>query len=205
MRQVYDLAAERELRPRRPDGLINLFSNTGADLRTEKDLDVALDAMATGAVHGQFWADGDVDIYVNWANGTLMWSLDASVPAVGAFRELHARLTGLWLDVAQRLDVEVGRVLDEWSSEQIRHLGMHDAVHPAGGWPAELGWWTYLGPGRDLPAPPLAEVAARTRLLPNGALLVALLDDPAAVDVRYYEDLHTRWLRSGSPGPHRCT
>ena len=30
----------------------------------------------------------------------------------------------------------------------------------------------------------------------NGASLVALLDDPAAVDVRRYEDLHKRWLRA---------
>ncbi|MFJ8578391.1 hypothetical protein [Micromonospora sp. NPDC093277] len=70
------------------------------------------------------------------------------------------------------------------------------AGHPTGGWPAELGWWTYLRPGGHLPPPQLPEVAARTRRLPNGALLVALLDDPAAVDPLRYEDIHRRWLRA---------
>lgn len=75
--------------------------------------------------------------------------------------------------------------------------GIHDAQHPAGGWPAELGWWTYLGRDCRLPPPPpLPDVAARTRRLPNGALLVTLLDDPAAVDPLRYEDIHGRWLRA---------
>ncbi|AGL17409.1 hypothetical protein [Actinoplanes sp. N902-109] len=62
-----------------------------------------------------------------------------------------------------------------------------------GGWPAELGWWTYLGPGNRAPAPPLPEVADRARRLPDGSWLVALLDDPAAVDPARYEELHRRW------------
>ncbi|SCG69526.1 hypothetical protein [Micromonospora inositola] len=202
LRQLYALAAERDLRPQRPDGLINLFTNPDADLRTVEDPDTAVAAMATGTEHGQFWTNGDIDIFVNWEDGRLVWALDAcfcyrrSVSEADTFRELHGRLTGLWLDVAQRLNADVGRVLDEWSSDQIWEWGIHDALHPAGGWPAELGWWTYLGPDGRLPPPRLPEVAARTRRLPNGALLVTLLDDPAAVDPLRYEDIHGRWLRA---------
>ncbi|MFE9203460.1 hypothetical protein [Micromonospora sp. NPDC007230] len=198
--QLYALAAERNLRPQRPDGLINLFTNPDADLRTVDDLDTALAAMATGAEHGQFWTNGDIDIFVNWEDGRLLWALDACfchrrpAPEADNFRELHGRLTGLWLDVAQRLNADVGRVLDEWSSDQIWEWGIHDAPHPTGGWPAELGWWTYLGPDRRLPPPPLPEVAVRTRRLPNGAQLVTLLDDPAAIDPVRYKAIHSRWL-----------
>ncbi|GAB3189404.1 hypothetical protein FHX75_111227 [Micromonospora palomenae] len=201
MRQLYALAAERNLHPQRPDGRINLFTKPDADLRTVKDPDIALAAMATGTEHGQLWTNDDIDIFVNWEDGRLVWALDACfayrrpVPEADTFRELHGRLTSLWLDVAQRLNAHVGRVLDEWSSDQIWHRGIHDAVHPAGGWPAELGWWTYLGPDHRLPPPPLLEVATHTRRLPNGALLVTLLDDPAAVDPLRYEDIHNRWLR----------
>jgi len=197
---VYALAAERDLRPQRPDGRINLFSNPDADLRTVDDPAEALAAMATGKEHGQFWTNGDVDVFVNGEDGRLVWALDSGHcrrrpgPEADGFRELHGRLTGLWLDAAQRLNATEGRILDEWSTEQIWSLGVHDNRHPtAAGWPAELGWWAYLGPGAADP-PPLPEVAARTRRLPNGALLVTLLDDPAAVDVLHYQDLHTRWL-----------
>ena len=34
----------------------------------------------------------------------------------------------------------------------------------------------------------------RTRVLANGARVVTLLDDPAAVDRTSYEQLHRRWL-----------
>jgi hypothetical protein len=202
LRELYALAADRDLRPQRPDGLINLFTNSDADLRTVEDPQAARDAMATGKEHGQLWANGDVDVFVNWQDGTLVWALDAafcfrrSVPEADTFRELHSRLTGLWLDVAERLQADIGRVLDEWSSEQVWNLGIHDDSHPAGGWPAELGWWTYLGPDRHLPPAPLPEIAAQARRLPNGALLVELLDDPAAVDPLRYQDIHTRWLRA---------
>ncbi|GAA0430368.1 hypothetical protein Aca07nite_39110 [Actinoplanes capillaceus] len=201
LRELYAMAAERDLRPNRPDGLINLFSNPDGDLRTVEDLDVAIAAMATGKENGQFWASGDVDIFVNFENGTLTWALDSvycyrhPVPEADTFRELHDRLTGLWLDAALRLNVDAGRVLDEWSTGQIWDLGIHEAVHPVGGWPSELGWWSYLGPTRHLPAPPLVEVADRVRVLPNGAVLVTLLDDPASVDVLRYEEVHIRWLR----------
>jgi hypothetical protein len=202
LRAVYALAAERDLRPQRPDGLINLFSNSAAGLRTVEDPDTALAAMATGTEHGQFWTNGDTDIFVSWEDGRLVWALDAcfcyrrAMPEAAAFRELHGRLTRLWLDVAQSLDADVGRVLDEWSSDRIGDWGIQDAPHPAGGWPAELGWWTYLGPDRCLPPPRLPAVAERICQLPNGARLVTLLDDPAAVDPLDYEDIHRRWLRA---------
>ncbi|MEV5767457.1 hypothetical protein AB0L34_23230 [Micromonospora sp. NPDC052213] len=202
LRELYALAADRNLRPQRPDGLINLFTHPDAELRTVEEPQAALDAMATGKEHGQLWTDGDVDIFVNWQDGTLAWTLDGSfcyrrpVPEADAFRELHARLTGLWLDVAERLMADVGRILDEWSSEQVLNLGIHDDSHTAGGWPAELGWWTYLGPNRHLPPAPLPEIAAQARRLPSGALLIELLDDPAAVGPLRYQDIHTRWLRA---------
>jgi len=202
VRELYALAAGRDLRLHRPDGLINLFGNPDADLRTVADPHIALTAIATGKEHGQFWTTDDIDVFVSWKNGTLSWTLDAifchrhPVPQADTFRELHARLTSLWLDTAQRLNADVGRVLDEWSSEQVRHLGIRESIHPAGGWPAELGWSTYLGSTRHLPAAPLPEVATRARWLPNGALHVVLLEDPAAVDVRRYEDIHTRWLQA---------
>lgn len=199
LRRLYALAAEQDLRPQRPDGLINLFTDHDAGGHTVADPDVALAAMATGAASGQFWTNGDTDIYVSWQGGRLVWSLDAcfcyrrAVPEAAAFRELHGRLTGLWLAAAQGLNADVGRVLDEWSSDQLGERGAQDAPHPAGDWPAELGWWTYLGPGRRLP-PRLP--SAGTRRLPNGALLVTLLDDPAAVDPVRYADIHHRWLRA---------
>lgn len=202
LRELYALAAKRNLRLQRPDGLINLFTNPDAELRTVEDAQAALSAMATGKEHGQFWADGNVDIFVNWQDGTLVWTLDAvfcyrqPVPEAEPFRALHSKLTSLWLEAAQRLNADVGRVLDEWSCDQISDLDIHDAVHPVGDWPAELGWLTYLRGDRSPPPPPLSEVAACTHRLSDGALLVSLLDDPAAIDLHRYEDIHTRWLRA---------
>jgi hypothetical protein len=82
--------------------------------------------------------------------------------------------------------------------EQVWYLPrIHEEDQPAGRWPALLGWWTYLGAevSKTLPPPPLAEISASTRLLPGGAQVVALLEDPAAVDVAHYVALHARWLQ----------
>ncbi|SCL44713.1 hypothetical protein GA0070606_0415 [Micromonospora citrea] len=49
------------------------------------------------------------------------------------------RLTGPWLDVAERLKADVGRILDEWSSERVWGLGLHGEPHPTSGWRAEFG------------------------------------------------------------------
>jgi hypothetical protein len=198
LRRLYRLAADRNLQPQRPDGLINLFPRTDAEPHTVHDLDTALAAMATGDAHGQFWTNGDVDIYVNLQANRLVWALDSCfcyrspVPEAEQFRELHHRLTGLWIDIAQDLNAHCGRVVDEWSIEQV--WSIHDTEHPIGGWPAALGWWTYLSPDHRRPPPPLPEIAARTSTLPNGGLLVALLDDPAAVDELHFKDIHKRWL-----------
>ncbi|MGC5053224.1 hypothetical protein ACLQ2S_17420 [Micromonospora sp. DT48] len=200
--ELYALATERGLSLRRPDGLINLLTKPDCDARTVEDLHTALDAIATGCAAGQLWSNDDVDMFVDWQAGKLVWALDAAYghrrpsPEADEFRRLHARLTDMWLDAAVRLHADFGRILDEWSTEQIWHLDVHDASHPVGGWPAELGWWTYLGPDRRLPPAPLPDIAERTRHLPNGALLVELLDDPAAVDPLHYQDIHTRWLRA---------
>lgn len=80
------------------------------------------------------------DIVVDGEDGRLVWALDARfcyrrpVSETNTFRKLHGRLTGLWLDAAQRLRAGVGRVLDGCSSDQIWEWGIHDALHPAGGW-----------------------------------------------------------------------
>lgn len=101
LRELYAMAAERDLYPYRPDGLINLFSNPDADLRTVQDPDVAFAAMAAGKESGQFWTGGDVDVFVSLVNGTLTWALDSvhcyrrPGPEAHAFRELHDRLTSL--------------------------------------------------------------------------------------------------------------
>lgn len=202
LRRVFQLAAQLDLHPQRPDGHINLFSNLGAGRRTVSDLDAALTALAGGAEHGQFWTNDNVDVYLNWEGPRLVWALDSvfcsrtPTPEADSFRDLHRRLTELWTEVAQQLNADCGRVLDEWSTEQIWRRGVHDAVHPANGWPAELGWWTYLSPGQPRPPAPLTEIEAHTRRLPNEAWLVTLLHDPAAVDPLRYEKLHQRWLQS---------
>ncbi|MEU8233386.1 hypothetical protein AB0C12_27720 [Actinoplanes sp. NPDC048967] len=51
--------------------------------------------------------------------------------------------------------------------------------------------WTW-----ELQVPVAGEPALR-ELLPNGALLIELLDDPAAVDPLRYEEIHSRWLSAG--------
>jgi hypothetical protein len=161
LREVYALAATRDLHPHRPDSLINLFALDHPGHRTVDDPRIAAAAMATGRESGQLWTpDG-----------------------------------ALWLDAAQRLHATTGRVLDEWSTEQIRHLAL------AGPWPAELSWLTYLSPGH--PAPRLSELRAlplphmpEIRPLPGGAVLITLLDDPAAVDPVRYQDIHARRLET---------
>jgi hypothetical protein len=201
LRRLYELAAARDLHPQRPDGLINLFNHDG-EHRTVANLDTALAAMATGTETGQLWTNSDVDIFLGLEDGRLHWVLDAvwcrrePVPEADAFRQLHHRLTDLWLDVAQALNATCGRVFDEWSTEQVHHLGIHNAIHPVGAWPAELGWQTYLGPNQHRPPPPLAQPESRTRRLPNGALHVTLLDDPTAVDEANYENIHKRWIQA---------
>ncbi|MFI6071794.1 hypothetical protein ACIA5C_09420 [Actinoplanes sp. NPDC051343] len=189
LRRTYQLAAQHDLRPRRYDGLITIIDDEG-DQVTVGDFDAAMAAMAAGAA-SQWWTKNNDDVFVRLKDGRLSWSMPTFGP--------HGRLTALWLDVARFLDARLGRVLDEWSSEQVWDL--HDATHPtAGNWPAELGWLTYAGPSIHPSAPPLPEVAARTRVLSNGARLVTLLDDPASVDPLHYEQLHRRWLNL--PGEH---
>lgn len=183
LRRTYQLAAQRDLRPQRHDGLINIIDDEGA-LTTVGDFDAAMAAMTAGAA-SQWWTKSNDDVFVHLRDGRLAWSMSAFGP--------YALLTELWLDVAQFLDARLGRVLDEWSSEQIWDL--HRATHPTvGNWPAELGWLTYAGPLIQPAMPPLPEVAERTRVLTNGARVVTLLDDPAAVDRTSYEHLHHRWL-----------
>jgi hypothetical protein len=92
--------------------------------------------------HGQFWTNDNVDVYLNWEGPRLVSALDSvfcsrtPTPEADSFRDLHRRLTELWMEVAQQLS-------------------------------ADCGAW-----------------------------LVALLDDPAAVDPLRYQKLHQHWLQS---------
>ncbi|MDZ5441519.1 hypothetical protein U2F26_02055 [Micromonospora sp. 4G57] len=207
--EVLALAAGFGLKFRRPDGCINLFDNDG-ELRIVEDQDEAVAAMAAGKASSQLWTPDGVDLHLSCRPDqsstaiNLSWSLDAAWTFrrpnsdADGYRQLHARLTALWLQAADALAAGIGRVMDEWSLDQIWHLTrIHEEDHPVDGWPALLGWWTYLGAevSRMLPAPPLPEISAHSRLLPSGARVVALLDDPAAVDAARYEALHTRWLK----------
>ena len=64
--------------------------------------------------------------------------------------------------------------------------------------PTEVQYQARAAPAAsaEAPASPLPEIAAQTCRLPNGALLIELLDDPAAVDPIHYQDIHTRWLQA---------
>ncbi|HEX5598974.1 MAG TPA: hypothetical protein VFX61_23610 [Micromonosporaceae bacterium] len=177
------------------------------------DVEDAITAMAAGGAHGQFWTSDEIDIFLScYADHTqhalrLSWSLNSvftirrPTPEAHTYRALHSRLTALWLDFAKRLNADIGRVLDEWSYDQVWHLPhVQEEFHPGGGWPALLGWWTYLGPERcrHLPPAPLAEIGEKALPLANGGLLVSLLDDPTTVDPIRYEEIHTRWLQESS-------
>lgn len=186
---LFAAAAPLGLRPRRPDGLVNIWDHD-AEMRTVASVDELIAALVAGRSHGQLWT-GDTDIWLSCfpepgPGFVLNWSLGSGtyrqpVPEAAGFRELHARLTRLWLDVAVRLGATDGRVEDEWSREQV-------------GDEPQVGWWRYLGPGRELPFPPTPEM--RVSSVPGGGRLVRLLDDPAAVDVLRYAEIHRRWRGS---------
>ncbi|MFD1050521.1 hypothetical protein ACFQ1S_35850, partial [Kibdelosporangium lantanae] len=102
------------------------------------------------------------------------------VPAARPFRLLHRRITDLWVAVADSMGALFGRVEDEWSVEQI--------------WSGEtrpewLGWWTYFASPPTLPP----ELGATVRATPGGGVVVALLEDPAAVDPLWFAELHRRY------------
>ncbi|MBB4674098.1 hypothetical protein [Crossiella cryophila] len=114
-------------------------------------------------------------------------------PEADGYRLRHRGLTELWVELGERFDGLFGRVEDEWSLEQVWSLlpdPLGDDVPPPGQWPHRLGWWTYFNAERAdlLPNPP-----AGLRLTPSGAVL-ALLDDPAAVDALEFERIHLGML-----------
>jgi hypothetical protein len=113
------------------------------------------------------------------------------------YRRLHAGLTALWLDTAEAIGASIGHIVHDWSLERVWDLAqVPDDACREGCWPRLLGWWTYLGAvgGKATPPPPLAQFFTSDRALPSGARVVALLDDPAAVDERRYEEFHEGWL-----------
>lgn len=112
------------------------------------------------------------------------------------FRELHRRLTELWVAIADETGALFGRVEDEWSLEQIWSElpdPTRGATPPApGSWPDWLSWSTYFGAERHRqPAPLPAELGAGVRRTRRGAAVIELLTDPAAVDpVRFARLFH---------------
>lgn len=129
----------------------------------------------------------NVDIALTTPPGCLRLQLAAEHtrreprPEADGYRLLHRGLTEAWVELAERLDGLFGRVEDEWSVDELARVlrapGIEEVPAP-GQWPQWLGWWTYFNAERAdvLPGPP-----AGLRLTRRGAVL-ALLDDPAAVD-----------------------
>ncbi|MBP2476378.1 hypothetical protein JOF53_005250 [Crossiella equi] len=159
-----------------------------------------LSGLADGTWAATVWTADDVDMMITTTPTTVTLHLDAAFarrvpdPEADGFRLLHRTVTELWATLAERLDAVFGRVEDEWSMEQVWHTrpNLNFDPPPPGQWPELLGWWTYFDAERTelLPDPP-----ARLRLTGRGSVL-ALLDDPAAVDALEFERLH-RGLVSG--------
>jgi hypothetical protein len=116
------------------------------------------------------------------------------------FRELHRLLTDLWVTLAGEVDALFGRVEDEWSWEQIRTDVSDPFSHAPpspGSWPEWLSWSTYFGSDRFRLLPPLsAELDADVRRMPDGAAVITLLTDPAAVDEPRFARLHQTYRRA---------
>jgi hypothetical protein len=107
------------------------------------------------------------------------------------------------VEVADDVGAGYGRVTDEWSVEELGEGGpMSDDDVPPGRLPPWLGWWTYLDADRArlLPPVPIPEVAEAVRATHSGAVVIALLADPAAIDIARYRSLHAEWWdRLGDP------
>jgi hypothetical protein len=202
------LAEAFELPPRRPDGEINGFDNSPGHEGEHRLLDRGqlVHGLATGCWSTNLWTRSEVDVLLSTRSGgadgwdSVYLSLDAvncrRIPDARAepFRQLHRLLTDLWMAVAGELGAVFGRVEDEWSWEQILSDlvdPFSDAPPPPGSWPGWLSWSTYFDSDRYRLLPPLpAELDARVRRTPDGAAVITLLTDPAAVDELRFARLH---------------
>jgi hypothetical protein len=206
--RLLDLAETHGLPPRRPDGKINGFDCTPGHEGDHRVLDrqELVHGLATGSWATNLWNRSEADVWFSARPGglggwdTVRWSLDSChcprVPDERAqpFRELHRLLTELWTAIAGETGAVFGRVEDEWSVEQIwSQLSdpFSDAPPPPSCWPEWLSWSTYFDADRYRLLPSLtANLGADVRRTPDGAAVIALLADPAAVDELRFERLH---------------
>jgi hypothetical protein len=191
-----------------PDGAIQVFDVDEQDYRSVPDEAAAVAEIADGLTNGALITADGIGLYLNaiaddaGPGALLTWSLTGSIgyrrptPEADPFRRLHAQLTALWVEVADAVGAEYGRVTDDWSVEELGDAepASEDDIRP-GRLPSWLGWWTYLNAdrARRLPPLPVREVAEAVRATPSGAAVIALLDDPAAIDVARYRRLHADW------------
>lgn len=176
---LLDLATAAGLSPHRPDGRLNGFDADGEHRLVDRD--ELLHGLAAGTCSTNLWTRDEVDVHMS--TNPLRLTLDAvntwrePVPAARPFRVLHRMITDLWVAVADSMGAVFGRVEDEWSIEQIWTGDTR---------PEWLGWWTYFAAPPALPP----ELGATFRTTPGGGVVVALLDDPAAVDPVRFAELH---------------
>ncbi|ANZ41642.1 hypothetical protein BBK82_42535 [Lentzea guizhouensis] len=209
------LANDSGLSPHRPDGGINGFANLPGregdhEVLTRHQL---VQGLTTGSWATNLWTRSEADIGLSTTpSGGTGWDLVSlslnsahcrRTPTADAepFRQLHRQLTGLWLTVATGLGAVFGRVEDEWSLEQIwselPDSRMHVTPPPPGSSPDWLSWLTYFDADhhRRL-APVLAELNADVRRTSDGAAVIVLLGDPAAVDPVKFAQLHHEYRRA---------
>jgi len=207
------LAETAGLSPYRPGGGCNGFDN--APGHEGEDRVVGRDEMVRGLVTGSWatnlWLGSATDVWLSARPGggrgwdEVRLALDSvycyrePLPRAQPYRDLHRLLTGLWLAFAGQAGAFFGRVDDEWSVEQIWDEltdPLSDAPPPAGAWPQRLGWWTYFDADRyrQLPFLP-ATLESSVRRTSDGAAVIELLADPAAVDPRCFSELHHRYWR----------
>lgn len=205
------LAEAFGLSSRRPDGEINGFDGTPGHEGEHRVLDrrQLIHGLATGSWSTNLWNRAEVDVFLSTRTGGVEgWDLVSltldsvncrRVPDTRAepFRELHRLLTELWVALAGEVGALFGRVEDEWSWEQIyADLGEPFSYAPPrpGSWPEWLSWSTYLDASRYRRLAPLpAELDADVRRTPDGAAVITLLTDPAAVDELRFARLHQRY------------
>ncbi|MBW4718349.1 hypothetical protein [Saccharothrix obliqua] len=212
--RVLAIAGAVGLSPWRPGGGINGFDTAPGREGEHRVVDWArmVDGLVTGTWSTNLWTRSEVDIWFSVKPGgpqdTVTMSLNSChswrepVAEAQPFRDLHRLLTELWVSIAGEFGAVFGRVEDEWSWEQI-WAGLddpysYDVPPPPGSWPEWLSWTTYFGADRYRRLPPLP-MGPSVREMPDGAAVIALLDDPADVDPVRFARLHHAFRQALGP------